>query len=301
VDNDGPMKKSARSDGDALVARAVAILGRAWGSAPPVGEVVVAFPHRAVFRSEGPDGDVVYVKVEAGDRRCRREALALRTAAEAGIEAPTLRHVVLGPVSVVAVGHVEGSVLTDHDVEGWRRTGALLARLHAVQPPEGMARFDHREPDWRSFLRWWTRHEIDLVVRQRMVELRTLDVLVSFTDAVLASMVEPRRVFLHGDCQPSHVLLGPGRGREPRLIDWGDASTGDPLWDLAVLTAHHPHRLEVLLEGYGSDPDPGRRAVEAYRAVRLLGSATWMAEHGYDPRRDLEAALALIARLGGGE
>ncbi len=101
----------------------------------------------------------------------------------------------------------------------------------------------------------------------------------------------PQRRLLHGDCQPDHVLLDED-DTVLAIIDWGDASTGDPLWDLAVLTAHHQERLADVLEAYGAPPS-AVAVVRAYWIVRHLGSATWLLDHGFDPSPDVRAAQAL--------
>jgi aminoglycoside phosphotransferase (APT) family kinase protein len=101
---------------------------------------------------------------------------------------------------------------------------------------------------------------------------------------------EPARALLHGDYQPAHVLVVDGT--VSAIIDWGDAATGDPLWDVAVLTAHDPQRLPPVLAAIGGRPGDAE-LVEAYWVVRHLGSATWMADHGFDPSRDLRAATTL--------
>lgn len=55
---------------------------------------------------------------------------------------------------------------------------------------------------------------------------------------------------LHGDLKPDHILLDPARTAVLSVLDFGDVSVGDPIWDLAVLTAHHPERLTDVTVGY---------------------------------------------------
>jgi aminoglycoside phosphotransferase (APT) family kinase protein len=139
-----------------------------------------------------------------------------------------------------------------------------------------------------------------------------------------------RNCVLHGDCQPGHFLLaaaksgtgpgptahgaesgtGPGptaygapesgTGREPTahaagdtivaVIDFGDACTGDPVWDLAVLTLDDPGRLDDVLTGYAPELRPAQRIsalVRPYRLLRRLGEASWLADHGFSPEPGL--------------
>jgi len=130
---------------------------------------------------------------------------------------------------------------------------------------------------------------------------------------------------LHGDCQPDHFLLADGAGRGlatagatreaaaagawpeaaaagawpqavaagagpgpgiAAVLDLGDACTGDPVWDLAVLTLDDPGRLDDVLTGYVPPPGLARRVsalARPYRLLRWLGEASWLYDHGFDP------------------
>jgi aminoglycoside phosphotransferase len=84
------------------------------------------------------------------------------------------------------------------------------------------------------------------------------------------------------------------------LIDFGEACTGDPAWDLAILTLDHPERLGYVLAGYA----PGarlrgrlRRMIGPYRMLRWLGEANWLHEHGFSP----DQPLAALAQSGTGD
>ena len=60
-------------------------------------------------------------------------------------------------------------------------------------------------------------------------------------------------VLLHNDLKPAH-LFGVSDGRRRHLsaiIDWGDASVGDPAADLARLSMSGPAVTTAFLEGYG--------------------------------------------------
>ena len=58
---------------------------------------------------------------------------------------------------------------------------------------------------------------------------------------------------LHGDLQSGHILDHPAKGYLG-LIDFGQAQSGDPRWDLArVLLWDGEAGLDALLEGYGRD------------------------------------------------
>ena len=61
-------------------------------------------------------------------------------------------------------------------------------------------------------------------------------------------------VLLHNDLKPAHIF-GRADGRQVRLsaiIDWGDATVGDPAADLARLSMAGPTITAAFLDGYGA-------------------------------------------------
>jgi aminoglycoside phosphotransferase (APT) family kinase protein len=58
----------------------------------------------------------------------------------------------------------------------------------------------------------------------------------------------------HGDIGPTHVLIT-DRGDLSGVIDWGDASIGDPAADLAWVLHAMPVVGERVLAAYGGPPD----------------------------------------------
>ena len=77
-------------------------------------------------------------------------------------------------------------------------------------------------------------------------------------------------MFTHGDLQITHVFVD---GDEVTgVIDWSEASRGDALYDLAILTLGHEEHLGDVLAGYGTDVD--RDVIRAWWSLRsLLASA----------------------------
>jgi thiamine kinase-like enzyme len=76
----------------------------------------------------------------------------------------------------------------------------------------------------------------------------------------LFDSVEPARL-LHGDFHPRHVYAVDGR--ITGIIDWGDATAGDPVFDLGrlVRAGVRDHRVEagfelldIVLDSYGDSP-----------------------------------------------
>jgi aminoglycoside phosphotransferase (APT) family kinase protein len=154
------------------------------------------------------------------------EFALLQVLHEAGVAVPKPRHFDssgdIFPMPCVVLDHVEGQTeLAPRDL------GAYLARIAA----------------WLAEL-----HTFDTarVAFLRRIEASTIGVdpssLTGAAAAVLRRMSPPaqvnRSVLLHGDFWPGNILWR--NGRLVAVIDWEDASIGDPLLDLSVA------RLELL-------------------------------------------------------
>jgi aminoglycoside phosphotransferase (APT) family kinase protein len=86
-------------------------------------------------------------------------------------------------------------------------------------------------------------------------------------------------VFVHGDLQICHVYVD--GDVVTGVLDWSEASQGDALYDLAILTLGHEDHLGDLLAGYGTDVDLD--VIRGWWSLRSLQAARWLIEHGYDP------------------
>jgi len=86
-------------------------------------------------------------------------------------------------------------------------------------------------------------------------------------------------VFTHGDLQVTHVFID---GDEVTgVVDWSEASQGDALYDLAILTLGHEEHLGDVVAGYGADIDLD--VIRAWWSLRSLSAVRWLVEHGFDP------------------
>ena len=99
-----------------------------------------------------------------------------------------------------------------------------------------------------------------------------------------------------------NVLLDPQTGRIRAVLDYADATAGDPRWELAwfdyYFRALPPRRprfdLRRFHEGYGSRPDPDDVAGRFYRVAILVFEKL----HFYDPTSELGAwAVATLKKL----
>ena len=99
-------------------------------------------------------------------------------------------------------------------------------------------------------------------------------------------------VFTHGDLQVDHVFVA---GDEVTgVIDWSEASQGDALFDLAILSSDTgaPWRRR---RRYGTDVD--RDLIHAWWSLRCLTNVRWLAEHGYGSPDEFPEVAVLRSQL----
>jgi aminoglycoside phosphotransferase (APT) family kinase protein len=102
-------------------------------------------------------------------------------------------------------------------------------------------------------------------------------------------------VFIHGDLQVDHVFVEDDV--VTGVIDWSEASQGDALFDLAILTLGHPEHLDDVLTGYGAEVD--RELIRAWRSWRCLVAIRWLSEHGFGdmPLQEMPEVTVLRSQL----
>jgi aminoglycoside 2''-phosphotransferase len=110
---------------------------------------------------------------------------------------------------------------------------------------------------------------------------------------------EPARsapVLLHGDLSPDHVLFDPQANTLTGIIDFGDASLGDPAWDLVVV--YEDYGLDFLgrFMGHYTSSD---RAPLLERMFRLwvLAAIEWAVLSAEEDSNDLSPAIDQLRRL----
>ena len=141
-----------------------------------------------------------------------------------------------------------------------REVGAALTALHAIPVEEaralGVPEVDLGEELYRPMIEACAPH---LGPRGR-----------AWLERRFAEFIEgggsagAPRVLVHGDLGCGH-LLADSSGRLAGIIDWGDALTADPAYDLAALLANCPRGFaERVIDAYEGpakgDPDMRRRA-----------------------------------------
>ena len=227
-------------------------------------EVVVAHSERATLRV----GDV-FVKIDSDQTRIDVEVEAM---ALAPIPTPEILWrnppvLALAALQGTALGHL-GEPSTASPA-AWAAAGAAIRTLHdAPLPP----RTGRSSDDIASHLA----HECDWLVANAVLPADVILLNRRLAETALRSWTP---VFVHGDLQVDHVFVD---GDEiTGIIDWSEASQGDALFDLATLTLGHPHHLDDVIDGYGTEVD--RDLIRAWWSLRCLSNVRWLAEHGFGP------------------
>jgi aminoglycoside phosphotransferase len=227
-------------------------------------EVVVAHSERATLRV----GDV-FLKIDTDQTRIDVEVEAM---ALAPIPTP---EVLWRKPPVLALAGLPGTALgrlgepSTASSSAWVAAGAAIRMLHdAPLPPWPGRGIDELASHLDTACEWLIRNgalPVNVVTRNREV-----------AEAALRPWTP---VFTHGDLQITHIFVD---GDEiTGVIDWSEASQGDALFDLAILTLGHEERLGHVLAGYGTDVDID--VIRAWWSWRSLRAAPWLIEHGFDP------------------
>ncbi|MFI5931475.1 aminoglycoside phosphotransferase family protein [Actinoplanes sp. NPDC051494] len=227
-------------------------------------EVVVAHRERATLRV----GDV-FLKVDGDQARLDVEVAAM---ALAPVPTPEVLWRKPPALAIAAVRGTALGVLGEPSLASagaWAAAGAAVRTLHeAPLPPWPGRSLDEIASDLDRECALLVAGGVlpaEVVVRNRQV-----------AEVALRPWMP---VFTHGDLQITHVFVD---GDEVTgVIDWSEASRGDALYDLAVLTLGHEERLGDLLAGYGSDVDLD--VIRGWWSLRSLLVVRWLIENGFDP------------------
>ncbi|MFC7585306.1 phosphotransferase family protein [Nonomuraea antimicrobica] len=227
-------------------------------------KVVVAHHDCATLRV----GDV-FLKIDADQTRTDVEVEAM---AMAPIPTP---EVLWRKPPVLALAALPGAPLgrlgepSTASSAAWAAAGAAVRMLHdAPLPPWPGPSLDELAAHLDSECEWLIANDVlpaDLVTRNRQI-----------AEAALRPWTP---VFTHGDLQIAHVFID--GDKITGVIDWTEASQGDALFDLAVLTLGHEAHLGDVVAGYGTDVDLD--VIRAWWSLRSLLAVRWLVEHGFDP------------------
>lgn len=158
--------------------------------------------------------------------------------------------------------------------------GRQLAMVHSVRLPgyggltvEG-SWAQGRHDRWDAFVRELAAGLEELVAAGVLVESSANAAVGAIEDAAVELSFDAPGVLLHGDVKLAHIFAGPDGGAA--LIDWGDASVGDPRLDLGRMSMAGPSAFSAFMSGYGLPLTPELdRSLTAYRLVWNLDALVY--------------------------
>jgi aminoglycoside phosphotransferase len=242
-------------------------------------EVVVAHDERATLRV----GEV-FVKIDADQTRLdvEVEAMVLAPVPSPKILWRKPPALALAALPGTALGHL-GEPSTASPA-AWAAAGAAARALHdAPLPPWPGRSVDNLASRLAEECEWLIANHVlpaEVVTRNRRM-----------AETALRPWTP---VFIHGDLQVDHVFVD---GDEVTgIVDWSEASQGDALFDLAILTLGHPEHLSDVLAGYGTDVD--RDLIRAWWSMRCLTNVRWLTEVGcYGPPEGFPEVAVLRSQV----
>ena len=234
---------------------------------PHVGAVVRATPVNGfvgnqTFRLETRDA-VYYLKAGA---TLAEEAAACQLARSVGVPAPEV--IASSPLITRELPGRPLSADSPDLVAVLRTVGESLRRVHTIVDPSA---------SWGDRLRG-VLDRLD-VLPDRLAT-RVWEVAPEFIESVAG--VTP--ALLHGDLHLRHVYAV--NAELTGILDWGDTTYGDHLFDLARLSMAGPEATAAFLSGYG-DIEAPPRTLSTYRALwslmalqaELAAGGDWLQPH----------------------
>ncbi len=170
-----------------------------------------------------------------------------------------------------AMEHLEGRTLTKDTIrERLPQALNVLRRIHEAEAMEGMRSYDPMQV---------VRGQLEQIKESGTMQPDDIRLVESIMRNAEEQVTGHPWAPCHNDFHSQNVML---HDNERLLaIDFEDCDLGDPMWDLAYLTAHleleqDPDSLEDL---YGASAEE-RRRVRAYVPLAMAQFATWSALHG---------------------
>lgn len=187
-------------------------------------------------------------------------------------------------------GFVAGEPTNDVDVV--RDLGVRFRRVHEEHLPGWgpiVMRSDMAEPAGVGgrYASWREAVEAQLVGLPDLVRAGTLKraIAENVREVINPLNYEGPGVLLHNDLKREHLfgLTDRGRRRLSAVIDWGDASVGDPAADIARLSMMGSASTAAFLEGYGGQlTDQLSDRLARYRVLWNVASLNYEAKAGGD-------------------
>lgn len=286
------------------------VIRRALGRVPDHVELVPTLEHNEVYRVTLGD-TTVYLKTH--DRhRIATESVAHARAASAGVPVPELLHTdldgdeTIGPFLVTRAA--EGARLDTSGCDATLRARAFaqiaeaLHRLHDV-PVRGFGSFEPAALE-RGELRGTVddptarlQHDpwgLEELLREGVVDPGTVELIRRKQREGVPLFRDATPSLLHADLGTDHVYVDPASGHVTAIIDFGDARTGDVVWEFAPIAEREEHNRRALVDAYAPVDPAFEEKLDLVRLLRLVSASWWLHERGLldAPRVETLRALA---------
>jgi hygromycin-B 7''-O-kinase len=213
---------------------------------------------------------------EARDE-AERESLVVPLVIEAGLRTPRLIAAdfsgELVPLPYTIYESASGALLGYCDFEperlrqAYAQMGQEIARLASVAvAPETSAKLRKPDPQgvWRN---------LALCLARKLVSPEEGQEIAEWIETLSDRAGEPpRQALLHKDVHPWNVFVDPDRDELAAIIDWGDASWGDPAIEFATMPLQ---TVPAMLEGYRSAGGPWDEGLPARMLLAGLSGGLW--------------------------
>ena len=180
---------------------------------------------------------------------------------------------------------IRGRITDELDVEGRRRIGRTIGRIHAV----GAARPAPHRP--RVSVERYVHEPLEVLMAGGFMPdnlaPRYRDVAMRIADAVAKPLAAAPAQRIHGDLHRGNVLW---TSDGPVLVDFDDFLTGPPVQDLWLLAPGNTEEAirarSDIVEGYEVFRELDRATLalcEPLRALRIIYMSAWIARRWDDP------------------
>lgn len=169
-----------------------------------------------------------------------------------------------------------------------KESGKLLAKIHSIKtkrfgwltkPEIGM------QSSWKEFiLSLISEENFTVLLNAKLLGYKGREIIIKLfkNQMNLFDLNEGR--LLHGDWSTENIIVM--NGKIGGIIDFEDAISGDPFYDLAIPTLYadivgHQHYTQELLSGYEIKPDETfRRKISLYQLAAAISRMAWAHKEG---------------------
>ena len=270
------------------------LIRRATGAVPLRITPIPTVPDTIVYEAQLPTGSVIFKAIDPDGRDpdgIGLEAWMCDTVRTLGVPAPHVLTVDTSrstlPTSYFIMEKARGQPLNTlpaaQQSPFLRQIGAYLRQIHTVQVEqfgwldEPHYRQHHtiqgRYPTWRAALLKDISASLAYFQRTDALEsqmIHTIERVLAMADPLLYAVTSGQ--LLHGDLGGLHVWIDPARAGVTSFVDFGERSSGDPIWDIMRFEWES---VPLLIEGYELDPPLRERFRSTFHLYAVLQAIPW--------------------------